>query len=67
MVIIKNNEYARSLKTEFIKKVVQLGFVRTRRGYEYERHQYGNTGDYFITRKDPLSDEEKLVCYIEVR
>ena len=67
MVIIKNDEYAHSLKPEFIKKVVQLGYVRTRRGYEYELHQYGNTGDYFITRKEPLTDEEKLICYIEVR
>ena len=67
MVIIKNDEYAHSLKPEFIKKVVQLGYVRTRRGYEYERHEYGNTGDYFITRKDTPTDKEKLVCYIEVR
>lgn len=37
MVIIKNDEYAHSLKPEFIKKVVQLGWVRTRSGYEYER------------------------------
>ena len=68
MIIIKNdNKYAHSLKPEFIKKIVQLGYVRTRRGYEYERHQYGNTGDYFITRKEPLTDEEKIICYIEVR
>ena len=67
MVIIKNDEYAHSLKPEFIKKVVQLGYVRTRSGYEYERHEYGNTGNYFITRKDPLTDEKKTICLIEVR
>ena len=67
MVIIKNDEYAHSLKPEFIKKVVQLGYVRTRSGYEYERHEYGNTGNYFITRKDPLTDDVKIICYIEVR
>ena len=67
MIIIKNNEYAHSLKPEFIKKVVQLGFVRTRSGYEYERREYGNTGNYFITRKDPLTDDVKIICHIEVR
>ena len=69
MVIIKNDEYAHSLKPEFIKKVVQLGYVRTRSGYEYERHEYGNTGNignYFITRKDPLTDDVKIICHIEV-
>ena len=66
MLIIKNDEYAHGLKPEFIKKVVQLGFVRTRRGYEYERHEYGNTGNYFITRKDPLTDDVKIICHIEV-
>lgn len=66
MVIIKNDEYAHSLKPEFIKKVVQLGFVRTRSGYEYERHEYGNTGNYFITRKDTLTDEVNIICHIEV-
>ena len=67
MVIIKNDEYAHSLKPEFIKKIVQLGSVRTRSGYEYERHEYGNTGNYFITRKDPLTDDVKIICHIEVR
>ena len=67
MVIIKNDEYALSLKPEFIKKVVQLGFVRTRSGYEYELHEYGNTGNYFITRKDPLKGEKNIICFIEVR
>ena len=67
MIIIKNDEYAHSLKPEFIKKVVQLGYVRTRSGYEYERHEYGNTGNYFITRKDPLTGEKKIICLIEVR
>lgn len=67
MIIIKNDEYAHSLKPEFIKKVVQLGFVRTRSGYEYERHEYGNTGNYFITRKDPLTGEKNIICLIEVR
>ena len=67
MVIIKNDEYAHSLKPEFIKKVVQLGWVRTRSGYEDERHEYGNTGNYFITRKDPLTDDVNIICHIEVR
>ena len=67
MVIIKNDEYAHSLKPEFIKKVVHLGWVRTQSGYEYERHEYGNTGNYFITRKDPLTDDVKIICHIEVR
>ena len=66
MIIIKNDEYAHSLKPEFIKKVVQLGFVRTRSGYEYERHECRNTGNYFITRKDPLTGEKKIICFIEV-
>lgn len=66
MVIIKNNEYARNLKPEFIKKIVQLGRVRTKRGYEYELHEYGNTGNYFITRKYPLTDDVKIICHIEV-
>ena len=67
MVVIKNDEYAHSLKPEFIKKVVQLGWVRTRSGYKYERHEYGNTGNYFITRKDPLTGDVKIICHIEVR
>lgn len=66
MVIIKNDEYAHSLKPEFIKKVVQLGWVRTRSGYEYVRHEYGNTGKYFITRKDLLTDDVVIICHIEV-
>ena len=67
MIIIKNDDYAHGLKPEFIKKVVQLGYVKTRSGYEYERHEYGNTGNYFITRKEPLTDKEKIICHIEVR
>lgn len=67
MIIIKNDDYAHSLKPEFIKKVVQLGYVKTRSGYEYERHEYGNTGNYFITRKDPLTDDVKIIYHIEVR
>ena len=67
MIIIKNDEYVHSLKPEFIKKIVQLGYVRTRSGYEYERHEYGNTGNYFITRKDPITDDVKIICHIEVR
>lgn len=67
MIIIKTDEYAHSLKPEFIKKVVQLGWARTRNGYEYERHEYGNTGNYFITRKEPQTDEVKIICHIEVR
>ena len=67
MVIIKNDEYAHSLKPEFIKKVVQLGFMKTRSGYEYERHECGNIGNYYITRKEPLTGEKKIICYIEVR
>lgn len=64
MVIIKNSEYAHGLKPEFIKKVVQRGWVRTRNGYEYERHEYGNTGNYFITRKEPLTNEEKIIATV---
>lgn len=67
MIIIKTDESTHSLKPEFIKKVVELGYVRTRSGYEYERHEYGNTGNYFITRKDPLTDDVKIICHIEVR
>lgn len=67
MIIIKNDEYAHSLKPEFIKKIVQLGYVRTRSGYEYERHECRYTGNYFITRKDPLTDEKNIICFIEVR
>ena len=67
MIIIKRDEYAHSLKPEFIKKVVQLGHVKTRSGYEYERHECGSTGNYFITRKDPLTDEVLTICLIEVR
>ena len=63
MVIIKT-EYAHSLKPEFIKKVVQRGWVRTRSGYEYERHEYGNTGNYFITRKDPFTNEGKIIAKV---
>ena len=67
MIIIKNDEYAHSLKPEFIKKIVQLGYVRTRSGYEYARHEYGNTGNYFITRKNPQKKKKKIICLIEVR
>ena len=69
MIIIKNDEYAHHLKPEFIKKVVQFGYIRTRSGYEYISREYGNTGNigyYFITRKDPLTDEKKIICLIEV-
>lgn len=66
MVIIKN-EHAHRLKPEFIRRVVAEGWVRTRNGYVYKRHEYGNTGNYFITRKEPLTDEEKIICHIEVR
>lgn len=67
MIIIKTDEYAHSLKPEFIKKVVECGCVRTRNGYVYKRHEYGNTGNYFITRKEPLTDEVKIICHIEVK
>lgn len=67
MIIIKTDEYAHSLKPEFIKKVMSNGWVRTRNGYKYERHEYGNTGNYFITRKEPLTNDVKIICHIEVR
>lgn len=67
MIIIKTDEYAHGLKPEFIRKVVQRGRVRTRNGYEYKRHEYGNTGNYFITRKELRTDEVKIICHIEVR
>lgn len=44
MVIIKTDEYAHSLKPEFIRRVVIEGRVKTRNGYVYKRHEYGNTG-----------------------
>lgn len=67
MIIIKTDEYAHSLKTEFIRRVVIEGRVRTRSGYEYELHEYGNTGNCFITRKDPLTNDEKIICRVEWR
>lgn len=67
MIIIKTDECADRLKPEFIRRVVIEGRVRTRNGYEYKLHEYGNTGKYFITRKEPLTDEEKIICHIEVR
>ena len=67
MVIIKTDECAHSLKPEFIRRVVGEGWVRTRNGYEYKLHEYGNTGNYFITRKEPLTNDEKIICHIEVR
>lgn len=67
MVIIKTDECTHGLKPEFIKKVVQCGRVKTRSGYVYKRHEYGNTGNYFITRKEPLTGDEKIICHIEVR
>lgn len=68
MVIIKTDEYAHSLKPEFIKRVVVEGRVRTRNGYEYKRHEYGNTGNYyFITRKELLTNDVKIICHVERR
>lgn len=67
MVIIKTDEYAHSLKPEFIRRVVIEGRVRTRNGYEYNLHEYGNTGNCFITRKDPLTNDERIICYVEWR
>lgn len=70
MIIIKT-EYAHSLKPEFIKKVVQHGWVRTRSGYEYERRDFGYTeeGVYFITitRKEPLTNAVHVIARVEVR
>lgn len=66
MIIIKT-EYAHSLKPEFIKRVVIEGWVRTRSGYEYESHEYGNTGKYFITRTEPLTNDVKIICHVEWR
>lgn len=65
MIILKT-EYAHSLKPEFIRRVVIEGRVRTRNGYEYEIHEYGNTGNYFITRKDALTGDIVKVCDIKV-
>lgn len=67
MIIIKTDERAHGLKPEFIRKVVIRGWVRTRNGYEYELHEYGNTGNCFITRKEPLTNEEKIICRVEWR
>jgi hypothetical protein len=66
MVIIKTDECAHSLKPEFIRRVVVEGWVRTRNGYVYKRHEYGNTGNYFITRKEPLTNEVKTIAKVEV-
>lgn len=66
-MIIEKTEYAHSLTPEFIRRVVIEGRVRTRNGYEYKRHEYGNTGNYFITRKEPLTGDEKIIYHIEVR
>ena len=63
-MIICKTEYAHSLKPEFIKRVVIEGWVRTRSGYEYESHEYGNTGNYFITRKEPMTNEEKIIAKV---
>lgn len=67
MVIIKTDEYAHSLKPEFIRRVVIEGRVITRNGYEYKLHEYGNTGNCFITRKEPLTNDEKIICHVEWR
>lgn len=66
MVIIKTDECAHSLKPEFIRRVVVEGWVRTRNGYVYKRHEYGNTGNYFITRKEPLTNEVKTIAKVGV-
>lgn len=69
MVIIKT-EYAHSLKPEFIRRVVAEGYVRTRSGYEYRRRDFGWVGDVYhtdIIRKEPLTNKEKIICYVEWR
>ena len=70
MVIIKTNEYAHSLKPEFIRRVVAEGWVRTRSGYEYERCDLGWKGDVYhtvIIRRGPLTNAEKIICRVEWR
>ena len=70
MVIIKTNEYAHSLKPEFIRRVLAEGWVRTRSGYEYERRDLGWKGGVYhtvIIRREPLTNAEKIICRVEWR
>ena len=70
MLIIKTSDYAHSLKPEFIRRVVAEGWVRTRSGYEYERHDFGWVGDVYhsdIIRREPLTNAEKIICRVEWR
>lgn len=67
MVITNKTEYGHGLKPEFIKRIVIEGSVRTRSGYEYSRHDLGNTGNLFITRKDLVTGEVRKICNIEVK
>ena len=70
MVIIKTDESAHSLKPEFIRRVVAESWVRTRSGYEYERHDNGWVGDVYysgIIRREPLTKCEKIICRVEWR
>ena len=70
MIIIKTDESAHGLKPEFIRKVVAESWVRTRSGYEYRRHDLGWVGDVYhssIIRKEPLTNDEKIICRVEWR
>ena len=68
MVIIKTDEHAHSLKPEFIRRVIAEGYVKTRSGYEYKRRTFGWLGDVYhidIIQKEPLTNNEKIICYVE--
>ena len=68
MIIIKTDESAHRLKPEFIRRVIAEGCVRTRSGYEYKRRTFGWIGDVYhidIIRKDPLTNDEKIICCVE--
>lgn len=70
MIITKTDERAHGLKPEFIRRVVVEGWVRTRSGYEYRRRDFGWVGDVYhtdIIRKEPLTNEEKIICHVEWR
>lgn len=70
MIIIKTDESAHRLKPEFIKRVAAESWVRTRRGYEYERHDIGWVGNVYcsdIIRREPLTNAEKIICRVEWR
>lgn len=66
-MVIKS-EYAHSLDPKFIRRVIAEGCVRTRDGYEYKRRTFGWIDGVYhidIIRKEPLTNDEKIICYVE--